>query len=100
MNLAFVVKDLYYGGGNYYDVLSRRLAKQGNRVWLISSVPKDADDYRRDGVEFVHLPVWRSAIPLTSLLRWFWRVARVLRRIEAEHGLDVVEFPSYYPEGL
>jgi glycosyltransferase involved in cell wall biosynthesis len=100
MNLAFVVKDLLYGGGNYYDILSRRLAQQGNRVWLISSVPKDADDYRQDGVQFVHVPIWRSAVPLTSLLRWVWRVARVLRRIEAEHGLDVVEFPSYYPEGL
>jgi glycosyltransferase involved in cell wall biosynthesis len=100
MNLAFVVKDLYYGGGNYYDKLARLLAKQGNRVWLISRIPKDADDYLKDGVRFVHVPMWRSAIPFTSLLRWEWRVARVLHRIEAEHGLDVVEFPSFLPEGL
>jgi glycosyltransferase involved in cell wall biosynthesis len=100
MKLAFVVKDLYYGGGAYYDILSRRLAKQGNRVWLISAVPKDADDYRKDGVQFVHVPIWRSAVPFTSLLRWDWRVSRVLRAIEAEHGLDVVEFPSFYPESL
>jgi glycosyltransferase involved in cell wall biosynthesis len=100
MNLAFVVKDLFYGGGAYYDVLARRLAQQGHRVWLISAVPKDADDYRRDGVQFVHVPIWRSAIPFTSLLRWEWRVGRVLRAIEAEHGLDLVEFPSFDPEGL
>jgi glycosyltransferase involved in cell wall biosynthesis len=100
MKIAFVVKDLYYGGGAYYDLLSRRLAKQGHRVWLISTVPKDADDYRKDGVQFVHVPIWRSAIPLTSLLRWEWRVGRVLRAIEAEHGLDVVEFPSFDPEAL
>jgi glycosyltransferase involved in cell wall biosynthesis len=100
MTIAFVVKDLLYGGGAYYDLLSRRLARQGHRVWLISHVPKDADDYRRDGVQFVHAPMWRSAIPLTSLLRWEWRVARVLRAIEAEHGLDVVEFPSFDPEAL
>ena len=100
MNICFVVKDLYYGGGAYYDCLSRRLAKQGNRVWLISSIPKEADLYLQDGVHFVHVPIWRSAVPLTSLFRWLWRVARVLWRIEAEHGLDVVEFPAHYPEGL
>jgi len=48
----------------------------------------------------VHVPTARSAIPFTSLLRWEWRVARVLRAIESEHGLDVVEFPSHHPEAL
>src|SRR3974390_2156284 len=100
MKLCFVVKDLYYGGGAYYDCLSRLLAKQGNQVWLISSIPKDAADYLRDGVRFVHVPIWRSAVPFTSLFRWLWRVARAVREIEAAHGLDLVEFPSYFPEGL
>jgi len=104
MNLAFVVQQgLYpFGGGTgvYLDRVTRSLAKQGNRVWLISSTPKSADDYLKDGVHYVHVPIWRSAIPFTSLLRWEWRVARVLREIEAQHGLDVVEFPSYHPEGL
>jgi glycosyltransferase involved in cell wall biosynthesis len=100
MHIAFVVKDMYYGGGAYYDSLSRRLANRGNRVWLISSVQKDADDFRKDGVQFLHAPMWRSAIPFTSLLRWEWRVARLLRDIRDQHGLDLVEFPSYRPEGL
>jgi glycosyltransferase involved in cell wall biosynthesis len=100
LNLAFVVKDLYYGGGAYYDILSRRLAQRGNGVWLISRVPRDADDFRRDGVRFIHVPMSRSPLPFTSLLRWEMRVARVLRAIESEHGLDVVEFCSFLPEGL
>jgi glycosyltransferase involved in cell wall biosynthesis len=104
MNLAFVVQQgLYpFGGGTgvYLDRVTRSMAKQGNRVWLLSSTPKDADDYRKDGVQYIHVPMRRSAIPFTSLLRWEWRVGRLLRQIEAEHGLDMVEFPSYHPEGL
>src|SRR5438552_2991361 len=103
MNLAFVVKDVYplgAGTGVYCDTIARQLARRGNRVWLISSVPKDPDDYRDDGVQYVHVPIWRSAIPFTSLLRWEWRVCRVLWEIESEHGLDVVEFPSFNPEAL
>ena len=104
MNLAFVVQQgLYpFGGGTgvYLDTIPRRLAKLGNRVWLISSTPKDPDDYLKDGVQFVHVPMLRSAIPFTSLFRWEWRVTRLLREIESEHGLDVVEFPSHHPEAL
>jgi glycosyltransferase involved in cell wall biosynthesis len=103
MNLAFVVKELYpFGGGTgiYCDTIPRQLARQGHRVWLISSVPRDPADYRKDGVQFVHVPIWRSAVPMTSLLRWVWRVRGALQEIEAEHGLDVVEFPSFKPEGL
>jgi glycosyltransferase involved in cell wall biosynthesis len=72
----------------------------GHRVWLISSTPKDPDDYLKDGVQYVHVPMLRSAIPFTSLLRWEWRVARLLRSIDAKNRLDVVEFPSYHPEAL
>jgi glycosyltransferase involved in cell wall biosynthesis len=104
MNLAFAVQQGLYplGGGTgvYLDTIPRSLARLGNRVWLISSTPKDPNDYLKDSVQFVHVPMLRSAIPFTSLLRWEWRVARVLWRIEAEHGLDVVEFPSYHPEAL
>jgi D-inositol-3-phosphate glycosyltransferase len=104
MNVAFVVQQgLYpFGGGTgvYLDKVTRSMAKQGNRVWLISSTLKDPDDYLKDGVRYVHAPIWRSAVPFTSLLRWEWRVARILRAIEAQHGLDMVEFPSYHPEGL
>ena len=102
MNIAFVKQTLYpaTGSGAYYDVLTRRLARQGNRVWLISSVAKDVEDFRRDGVQFVHVPAGRSTIPFTSLLRWEWRASRMLRKIEAEQGLDLVEFHSYLPEGL
>lgn len=39
-------------------------------------------------------------MPGTTLLLWEWRVSRLLRQIDSEHGLDVVEFPSYFPEGL
>jgi glycosyltransferase involved in cell wall biosynthesis len=104
MNLAFVVQQgLYpFGGGTgvYLDRMPRRLARLGNRIWLISNTPKDADDYLRDGVRFLHVPTVRSAIPFTALLRWEARVVRILREIEAEHGLDLVEFPSYFPEAL
>lgn len=104
MNVAFVVQQgLYpFGGGTgvYLDRVTRSMAKQGNRVWLLSSTPKDPADYLKDGVHYVHVPIQRSRVPFTSLLRWEWRVARLLREIEAEHGLDFVEFPSYHPEGL
>jgi glycosyltransferase involved in cell wall biosynthesis len=104
MNLAFVVQQgLYpYGGGTgvYLDRVPRRLAKLGHRVWLISSTPKDPDEYLNDGVNYVHVPMLRSAIPLTSLFWWEWRVAGLLRQIEAEHTLDLVEFPSHHPEAL
>jgi glycosyltransferase involved in cell wall biosynthesis len=104
MNVAFVVQQgLYpFGGGTgvYLDRVTRSMAKQGNRVWLLSSTPKDPGDYLEDGVHYVHVPIWRSAVPFTSLLRWELRVARLLREIEDQHGLDIVEFPSYHPEGL
>jgi glycosyltransferase involved in cell wall biosynthesis len=90
----------FTGSGTYYENISRRLVKEGNRVWLISNVLRDADDFRRDGVQFVHVPRRRSAIPFTSLFGWERRVSDVLRRIEAEHGLDLVEFQSFHPEGL
>ncbi|HKI19214.1 MAG TPA: glycosyltransferase family 4 protein, partial [Isosphaeraceae bacterium] len=100
MNIAFVEQKMLPGIGTYYDNISRMLAKQGNRIWLMSSTPKDADDYGKDGVRFVHVPSCRSAVPFTAQIRWDWRVARLLREIEVEHGLDVVEFSSYLPEGL
>jgi glycosyltransferase involved in cell wall biosynthesis len=104
MNLAFVVhQGLFpFGGGTgvYVDTVPRRLARLGHRVWIISTTPKDPADYLRDGVLFTHIPIERSAIPFTSLLRWEWQVVRLLRRIEAEHGLHLVEFPSYHPEAL
>ncbi len=103
MNIAFVLHGMYFQGGGtgvYCDKVTRMLARQGHRVWLISSVAREADDYLNDGVRYVQVPIRPSAIPFTSLLRWNWCVARVLRKIEAQHGLDVVEFPSYQPEAL
>jgi glycosyltransferase involved in cell wall biosynthesis len=103
MNLAFVLHGKYFQGGGtgiYGDQIVRRLAKQGNRVWLISNAPRDAEDYFNDGVNYVRIPTTRSTVPFTSLLRWNWRVARVLREIELKDGLDFVEFASYHPEAL
>ncbi len=100
MNIAFVDQKMLPGIGTYYDNISRLLAKRGNRIWLISAAPKDAEDYRKDGVQFVHVPSGRSGVPFTAQLRWDWRVASVLWGIEVEHGLDVVEFSSFLPEGL
>ncbi len=100
MNIAFVDQKMLPGIGTYYDTISRLLAQRGNRTWLISSVPRDGDDYRKDGVQFVHVPSCRSRVRFTAQIRWDWRVARVLQGIEAEHGLDLVEFSSYLPEGL
>lgn len=100
MNIAFVDQKMLPGIGTYYDTISRLLAQRGNRTWLISNVPRDGDDYRKDGVQFVHVPSCRSRVRFTAQIRWDWRVARVLQGIEAEHGLDLVEFSSYLPEGL
>jgi glycosyltransferase involved in cell wall biosynthesis len=103
MNLAFVLHGKYFEGGGtgiYCDQVVRHLARQGHGVWLISSAPRDSADYLNDGVQFVHLPNPRSAVPFTSLLRWNLRVTRTLRAIESKHGLDVVEFASYHPEAL
>jgi glycosyltransferase involved in cell wall biosynthesis len=103
MNLVFIVKDLYpYGGGTgvYYEQISRQFARSGHRVWLISAIVKNSEDYQEDGVQYIHVPADRAPIPFTSLLLWDWRVARVIRDIEARYGVDIVEFPSYFPEGL
>ncbi len=102
MNLAFVTLRLnpLAGTGVFYDAVTRRLAAMGHGVWLLSGVAKEAEDYARDGVRYVHVPAQKSSVPFTSLLRWQWRVRRELRRLEANFGLDVVQFPSYDPEGL
>jgi glycosyltransferase involved in cell wall biosynthesis len=103
MNLALVTLLVSPRGGGvatYYDTVSRCLAALGHRVWLITSTSKDAEDYRRDGVRYTHVPAPRSPLPGTTLLLWELRVCRLLRQINSEHGLDVVEFSSYYPEGL
>jgi glycosyltransferase involved in cell wall biosynthesis len=102
MNLAFVALDMspLYGSGVYYDAVTRRLAAMGHRVWFLGAAAKEGEDYARDGVHYVHVPAQKSSIPFTSFLRWQWRVRRVLRRLEADGGLDVVEFSSYQAEGL
>lgn len=103
MNIAIVtqfVSPLGGGTGTYYDTMPRTLASLGHRVWLITSTPKDPNDYNADGVRYAHVPATRSPVPGTSLLLWEWRVCRLLQRISSEGGLDVVEFPSFFPEGL
>lgn len=103
MHLAFVVQDLYPRGGGtgvYYEQVSRHFARSGDRVWLISATYKDPAPYKRDGVSYIHVPTPRSPVPFTSLFLWDWNVASVLRSLEVHYGLDIVEFPSYFPEGL
>jgi len=95
------------GVGTYTYVLAQGLAQLGHRVHVITRDWGNgaADDV--DGVRVHRVPVSDASGRIGMkfgetwhVVAWNLAVSRIVRRISADEGLDVIESPEYRAQGL
>ncbi len=102
-----------WGGiGTYAHVLATGLAELGHRVHVVARTWGEPGVTAVGGVRVHRLaipePSWRRGtyyfnlhFPETrELLLWTWQASRVVSRLAAAGGLDVIESPEFHAQGL
>jgi glycogen(starch) synthase len=101
LSREYPIETAWGGIGTYTHNISQALAEQGHEVHVISMSPRAKRTYLDGSVlvrRLYHRKRIRGAFP--DRILYSFKVWRHVLKLIKEEGIDILEFPDYYSEGL